>query len=310
MQKIKILLIGYSNIAKKRYINVFHKNKIQFSIASKSYKKKIKNAHKQYSNYDDAITESNANLVFISLPNSFHFYWAKKALLNGYHVVIDKPLCTNFFEAKELISIAKKKNKLLSEAIFYNYHRQIEMIKDILKNNDKLNLIKTKFVIPLPHKESILMSNNFKGGTIMDMGPYAASIHRIFFNKKILSTNVKIRRNSKKLPISFEINVKYKCQNYHGLFKFGGKYENKANFFTKKKIFSIDRVFSPPENLDLYINLIQNNKIKTIKVLKDNCFENYFLNLLKKIKKKKYNFYYDQIIKDHLFREKIETKFS
>ena len=51
------------------------------------------------------------------------------------------------------------------------------------------------------------MSNSFKGGTIMDMGPYASSLHRIFFNKKIISAKVVIKKNSKKLPILFKIAV-------------------------------------------------------------------------------------------------------
>lgn len=42
MKKNRILLIGNSNIANKRYINTFNKNKVQFSVASKSSKKKLK----------------------------------------------------------------------------------------------------------------------------------------------------------------------------------------------------------------------------------------------------------------------------
>ena len=52
--------------------------------------------------------KSDANIVYISLPNSLHFYWAKKALLHGYHVIIDKPMCVNKSEANILINIAKK----------------------------------------------------------------------------------------------------------------------------------------------------------------------------------------------------------
>ena len=41
--KNKILLIGYSNLAKRRLIKTFIKKKILFSVASKSFKK---NFHK------------------------------------------------------------------------------------------------------------------------------------------------------------------------------------------------------------------------------------------------------------------------
>jgi len=78
MKKHKILLIGYSSIAKKRYIKFFIKKKIQFAVASKSYKKKIKYAYKQYSNYNDAINNSGANIAYISLPIPYIFIGQKK----------------------------------------------------------------------------------------------------------------------------------------------------------------------------------------------------------------------------------------
>tara|TARA_Y100000816_G_scaffold63306_1_gene41858 strand:- start:842 stop:1783 length:942 start_codon:yes stop_codon:yes gene_type:complete len=309
MTKNKILLLGYSSISKKRYINTFLKQKIKFSVASKSYKKRIKGVSEQYSNYDEAITNSDANIVFISLPNSLHFHWAKKALINGYHVVVDKPLSNKVKETKKLINIAKKNKKLLSEAIFYNYHRQIKKVQSILKKSGKLDEVKVQFVIPMPSKKSLLMSANFLGGAIMDMGPYASSIHRIFFKKKIISKKLNIKLNSKKLPISFKIKVNYKNQCYNGLFKFGGEYKNEIAFFTKKKVLSLERLFSPPEELDLNINIINKDKVQNIKILRDNCFENYLLEVIKNINFKKYSFYFKQILQDHLFRDKIEKKF-
>lgn len=308
MKKNKVLLLGYSNIARKRLIKVFLKKNIQLSVASKSYKKKIKGIHKQYSNYDEAINNSDANIVYISLPNSLHYNWAKKALLNGYHVIVDKPICYKVFETKELIKIAKLKKKLLSEAIFFNYHKQLQKVKKILSNN-RLISIKAKFIIPLPHQNSLLMSKKFKGGAILDMGPYAASIHRIFFNKKIISTKIIIKKNLKNLPISFEVKIKYKKNKYYGLFEFGKEYKNELIFYTNKKTLSINRVFSPPDDLNLNLKIIEKNKEKNIKILNDNCFENYLIELLEKINKKKYYFYLKQIKQDHIFRDKIEKKY-
>ena len=63
----------------------------------------------QFSNYEVALSSSSANIVYISLPNSLHFNWAKKALLAGYHVIIDKPLAYKLSETRKLIKLAKKK---------------------------------------------------------------------------------------------------------------------------------------------------------------------------------------------------------
>ena len=145
MKKNRILLIGNSNIANKRYINTFNKNKVQFSVASKSLKKKIKNAYKQYTDYEKAISTSDANIAFISLPNSLHYFWAKRALLNGYHVIVDKPITVKIKDTIELIRLAKQKNKLLSEAVFYNPKTATkEIVDEVFETvNDRNKLVRT-----------------------------------------------------------------------------------------------------------------------------------------------------------------------
>ena len=103
---MKILILGYSSIFKKRILNVFIKNNIKFCIASKSSVQKEKKAFSWYRNYNCALNQSNADLVYISLPNSFHYYWAKKALNKNYHVIVDKPISENYSQAKNLIKIS------------------------------------------------------------------------------------------------------------------------------------------------------------------------------------------------------------
>tara|TARA_B100000795_G_C22804929_1_gene444230 strand:- start:2568 stop:3509 length:942 start_codon:yes stop_codon:yes gene_type:complete len=309
MKKNTFLLLGYSSIARKRIINVFLKNKIEFSVASKSFSKDIYGAKEKFSDYEGALLNSDANIVYISLPNSLHFNLAKKALLLGYHVIIDKPMCCKLIESRELIKIAKKKKKLLSEAIFYNHHKQIKTIINLIKNKKKIDLINVNFTIPIPQKKSLLMSSKLKGGVIMDMGPYASSIHRIFFDKKIIYSKMNFTKNKYNLPLSFEFKIKYNGSKYFGLFKFGGKYNNQVVFHIKKKKISIERVFSPPDDLQLNLKILENNKKKLVVLKKDNCCENYLLEVMKKINNKNFSYYYKQIEQDHIFRNKIEKRF-
>ena len=110
MKKYKVLLLGYSDLAKNKLIKTFINNKIQFSVASKSEKKNISGAYEQFQSYEEGLKHSLADIVYISLPNSFHYKWAKKALNYGYHVVIDKPICENLGRVKSLIKIAKMRS--------------------------------------------------------------------------------------------------------------------------------------------------------------------------------------------------------
>lgn len=196
---MKILLLGYSNLAKKRIIKYFIRKKYKFEVASISHLKKIKNASIQYSCYDTALKKSQADIIYISLPNSFHYKWANKALSLGYHVVVDKPLCGSVFELNKLIKLSIKNNKLLTEATFFNYHEQFSKTLKLIKNSSKINKIYCNFTIPMPKKNSILQSTDLNGGALMDMGPYAASIARIFCDEKIINKNFYLEKKKEKL---------------------------------------------------------------------------------------------------------------
>tara|TARA_B110000967_G_C18793871_1_gene514748 strand:+ start:304 stop:1224 length:921 start_codon:yes stop_codon:yes gene_type:complete len=302
---MKILLLGYSNLAKKRLLDFFTKTKINISIASISHKEKIKNISKQYNSYDFALKNSDADLVYISLPNSLHFKWAFNALKMGYHVIVDKPLCETSHELNKLIDLSYKNNKLLSEATFFNYHIQfIKMIK-LIGNLDDVKKIKCNFTIPMPAKNSILQSKSLKGGALMDMGPYASSIARIFFNEKIFSKKVFIKKNKNKLITSLKFSINYKSKIYLGNFKFGGIYKNEIHVYNKNSILQLNRVFSPPSKKILELIIKSNKSTINYKIKKDDCFAKFFNEVLIKIKKKDYHFFINQMRFDNDFRNKV-----
>ena len=67
---MKVLILGYSNIVRKRVLNVLKEKKIKIFIASKSYKKKIPGIKKQFKSYEIALKKSKPNFVYISFPTT------------------------------------------------------------------------------------------------------------------------------------------------------------------------------------------------------------------------------------------------
>jgi predicted dehydrogenase len=53
------------------------------------------------------------DLVIISTPPNSHYSWAKKALILGIHVVLEKPMALTTDECDELMALAKSSNLLL-----------------------------------------------------------------------------------------------------------------------------------------------------------------------------------------------------
>src|SRR5439155_21502538 len=53
------------------------------------------------------IEDRNIDLVVLATPTNTHYDLARKAILNGKHVLVMKPLTTNAMEATELCELAK-----------------------------------------------------------------------------------------------------------------------------------------------------------------------------------------------------------
>lgn len=63
---------------------------------------------------DDLLAIDSLKLVVIATPNQSHFPLAKRCLEAGRHVVVDKPFTLNVAEARELLSLARDRNLVLS----------------------------------------------------------------------------------------------------------------------------------------------------------------------------------------------------
>ena len=301
---MKVLILGYSNIVRKRVWSVLKEKKIKIFIASKSYKKKIPGVKRQFQSYEQALKKCEPNIVYISLPNSKHYEWAKKSLNRKYNTIVDKPITSNIKQLDELIKLSQKNKRLLVESTFFNYHIQIKKIISMYKY-DAYKKINAKFVIPKPDKKSILMSKKLQGGVLMDMGPYISSIPRLFNLKKLKKKRIKVKKNKDKLIMSIEFLMNFKEGDYNGFFKFGGKYKNQIIISNKKTKSSITRVFSPPYDENLILKLISKKKEKIIKFKKDNSFRNFFAEVLKITKEKRFNFYYNRMKYDSVFRTNL-----
>lgn len=67
-----------------------------------------------YDSYEALLADEQVELVIVNTPNITHYDFAKKALLAGKHVIIEKPFTVTVPEGEELIAIAKEKSLFLS----------------------------------------------------------------------------------------------------------------------------------------------------------------------------------------------------
>ena len=84
-----------------------------------------------FSSYDD-ILKSNVDAVAIATPVSTHFPLGKRALENGKHLLLEKPMASTVTECEQLIELAARKNLLLMVDHTFVYTGAVRKIKEIV----------------------------------------------------------------------------------------------------------------------------------------------------------------------------------
>ena len=136
MIKIGIIGFGYWGPNLARNFSLTQDCQIKYIIDLG--KERLSLAQKMYPNVivtqdiDIALNDNDLDAVIICSPVNTHFEFAKKALLNGKHVLIEKPMTRSTAEAEELIELASKKNKILMVDHTFLYTGAIKKIKETI----------------------------------------------------------------------------------------------------------------------------------------------------------------------------------
>jgi len=84
---------------------------------------------------EEIIGDSNIDAVVIATPVYSHYALAKLALLNGKHVLIEKPMTASSAEAEELIQIASQKGLTLMVDHTFLYTGAVQKIKSLIESD-------------------------------------------------------------------------------------------------------------------------------------------------------------------------------
>ena len=122
-----------------------------------------------YQTMDEMIRKERLDAVTICTPASTHFSVASKALSEGLHTFVEKPMTTKSGEAAELIEVAKRANRVLTVGFIERFNPPITDLKKLIGEKRLGELILLEF-----HRE------NRRGANIVDIGIVQdASVHDI-----------------------------------------------------------------------------------------------------------------------------------
>ena len=133
---------------------------------------------KAYGSYEELLSDPLVEAVYIPLPNTLHYEWARKALEHGKHVLCEKPLTPTAAEAEELFKIAEGNHVFLMEAFAYLHSPFIAAVKNEIDSGTigKIRYIESQFVTSDYDLSNIRMRKETNGGCTYDLGCYTTSM--------------------------------------------------------------------------------------------------------------------------------------
>jgi predicted dehydrogenase len=139
-----------------------------------------------YGNYEDLLSDSSVQAVYIPLPNSEHAPWAIKAMQAGKHVLVEKPFALTADEAQLMVSTALENSVVLMEGFMYRYSERFEKIHEIVRSGKigKIRLIQSSFTFTLSNPDDIRLAPDLGGGALYDLGCYCVNFQRLLVGRE------------------------------------------------------------------------------------------------------------------------------
>ncbi len=169
----------------KNHVRVLHElHDANLSIIADQNVEVVKSLARQYhteftTDVDSVVNDEYIDCVVICTPNSTHYELAKKFLLAGKHVFVEKPLCLDINEAVDLINISKSMNLVLMVGHVFSFNPAVRVLKDLIDTNELGDLsffMSSRLGLFTPRSDS---------GVIYDLAIHDIDIVQYLLNRKL-----------------------------------------------------------------------------------------------------------------------------
>lgn len=161
--------------------------------------------------YEDLMNDPDVDLVYIAVPNTFHYDLCKQALNAGKAVLVEKPFAVNDTQAAELIALAEEKGLFLCEALWPSFLPVRRAIDDEIAAGaiGKLTggtIVMLDNVLFLDRVKSLELG----GGSLLDGGPYTLGFMTDHFGVEVESVSAEVRKFETGVDAEDRITVRFK----------------------------------------------------------------------------------------------------
>ncbi len=316
---MEILVLGYSDVFLRRVLPALNScaGVTKIHVASKS---KLANQLSSdlsekfglfFNDYLAAINASCADLVYISLPNHLHFIWAKTSLESGLHVVTEKPATLKLSDTEYLVNLSHKRNLCFAESTVWPFHPNIEIIKNnLISFQDNPIIVDATFTVPAFKTDNFRNFIEFGGGAFNDMSAYAVTIGRVLFDDVPYAISGELLSSDKlsEVDTGFSVKMEFdKGRIIQGTFGFGFEYRNIIEITGSDFLFELNRVFSPPSNIEINLKTTIDNHHKE-ELHKADSYANFFDLILATYNTKEKSKWSETLLQDAILTYRLKSK--
>ena len=129
-----------------------------------------------HASYDALFADEAVDVVYIGTPIGTHLEVARRALLAGKHVLLEKAFTTTADEARELAALAAEEGRFLMEAMWMRFNPAIQRVLEEIAEGaiGDVRTVQAGFGFP-PPPGAIHWRPELGGGALLDMGVYPLS---------------------------------------------------------------------------------------------------------------------------------------
>lgn len=144
--------------------------------------------------YDDMQTlldDAEIQAIYLPMANGEHAEWALKAIAQGKHVLIEKPMALTVSDIAAIEAAAKKYKVKVMEGFMYRFHPQHARVRELIDSGliGDIRYVRTSysFMMRPARMYRLAQDTSMGGGAMWDIGPYAIHSMRMCFGSEPLA---------------------------------------------------------------------------------------------------------------------------
>jgi predicted dehydrogenase len=147
MSKIKIAIVGCGYWGQNLIRNFAELDEVELKAVCDFDLRAMARIKRRYPsvelkpNFQDIVNDPRIDAVVLATPVSTHYPFARKAMLSGKHVLVEKPLATSTAQVLDLIEVSERYNKTLMVDHTFLYTGAVRRIKSLVESNELGSLL-------------------------------------------------------------------------------------------------------------------------------------------------------------------------